>query len=311
MTKSYDAMWWISIALGVLAALHQLADPGEAGARGYGERRSPGRCVTRGTIEVASTRSSVYEQADRRRRGRRRRAGGRRRRLPALRQGGLSRARCRPHAGQDRRGRARPSRPPAAAPRPSRRTPRARRTSLPCSTAPWRPAAGAMRPIVVVFNAGNNQRIDFREVTAELFEDFWRVGCFARLPRRARGGAPARAARPRHGDLHRRLGQPARQAGLRAVRRRQGGPAHDLAEHGARVRRRRHPRRPRGHRRRHRRPPAAEPARPSCSRSAARTACSTPTPSPRPTGRSTASRARPGARRSICGPSRSHFERRA
>ena len=32
---------------------------------------------------------------------------------------------------------------------------------------------------VVVFNAGNNQRIDFREVTAELFEDFWRVGCFA------------------------------------------------------------------------------------------------------------------------------------
>ena len=32
---------------------------------------------------------------------------------------------------------------------------------------------------VVVFNAGNNQRIDFREVTAEQFEDFWRVGCFA------------------------------------------------------------------------------------------------------------------------------------
>jgi NAD(P)-dependent dehydrogenase (short-subunit alcohol dehydrogenase family) len=32
---------------------------------------------------------------------------------------------------------------------------------------------------VVVFNAGNNQKIDFREVTAELFEDFWRVGCFA------------------------------------------------------------------------------------------------------------------------------------
>jgi NAD(P)-dependent dehydrogenase (short-subunit alcohol dehydrogenase family) len=32
---------------------------------------------------------------------------------------------------------------------------------------------------LVVFNAGNNQRIDFRDVTAELFEDFWRVGCFA------------------------------------------------------------------------------------------------------------------------------------
>ena len=32
---------------------------------------------------------------------------------------------------------------------------------------------------LVVFNAGNNQRMDFREVTAQLFEDFWRVGCFA------------------------------------------------------------------------------------------------------------------------------------
>jgi NAD(P)-dependent dehydrogenase (short-subunit alcohol dehydrogenase family) len=32
---------------------------------------------------------------------------------------------------------------------------------------------------LVVFNAGNNRRMDFREVPAELFEDFWRVGCFA------------------------------------------------------------------------------------------------------------------------------------
>jgi NAD(P)-dependent dehydrogenase (short-subunit alcohol dehydrogenase family) len=31
---------------------------------------------------------------------------------------------------------------------------------------------------LVVFNAGNNQRIDFRALTAEQFEDFWRVGCF-------------------------------------------------------------------------------------------------------------------------------------
>lgn len=30
---------------------------------------------------------------------------------------------------------------------------------------------------LVVFNAGNNQRIDFREVTAAQFEQFWRVGC--------------------------------------------------------------------------------------------------------------------------------------
>jgi NAD(P)-dependent dehydrogenase (short-subunit alcohol dehydrogenase family) len=31
---------------------------------------------------------------------------------------------------------------------------------------------------LVIFNAGNNQRIDFRELTAAQFEDFWRVGCF-------------------------------------------------------------------------------------------------------------------------------------
>jgi NAD(P)-dependent dehydrogenase (short-subunit alcohol dehydrogenase family) len=31
---------------------------------------------------------------------------------------------------------------------------------------------------LVVFNAGNNRRIDFRELTAEQFEDFWRIGCF-------------------------------------------------------------------------------------------------------------------------------------
>jgi len=31
---------------------------------------------------------------------------------------------------------------------------------------------------LVVFNAGNNRRIDFRELSSQLFEDFWRVGCF-------------------------------------------------------------------------------------------------------------------------------------
>ncbi len=31
---------------------------------------------------------------------------------------------------------------------------------------------------LVVFNAGNNQHIDFRDLTAEQFEQFWRVGCF-------------------------------------------------------------------------------------------------------------------------------------
>src|SRR5262245_18507165 len=32
---------------------------------------------------------------------------------------------------------------------------------------------------LVVFNAGNNRMVGFREVSAALFEDFWRVGCFA------------------------------------------------------------------------------------------------------------------------------------
>jgi NAD(P)-dependent dehydrogenase (short-subunit alcohol dehydrogenase family) len=31
---------------------------------------------------------------------------------------------------------------------------------------------------LVAFNAGNNRRIDFRDLSAAQFEDFWRVGCF-------------------------------------------------------------------------------------------------------------------------------------
>lgn len=37
---------------------------------------------------------------------------------------------------------------------------------------------GHDRPDLVVFNAGNNRKIDFRDLTAEQFEEFWRVGCF-------------------------------------------------------------------------------------------------------------------------------------
>src|ERR1700731_4533969 len=32
---------------------------------------------------------------------------------------------------------------------------------------------------LIVSNAGNNQHIDFRELTAQQFEDFWRVCCFS------------------------------------------------------------------------------------------------------------------------------------
>jgi NAD(P)-dependent dehydrogenase (short-subunit alcohol dehydrogenase family) len=40
------------------------------------------------------------------------------------------------------------------------------------------PGEGRDPADLVVFNAGNNQRIDFRETSAEQFEDFWRIGCF-------------------------------------------------------------------------------------------------------------------------------------
>jgi NAD(P)-dependent dehydrogenase (short-subunit alcohol dehydrogenase family) len=41
------------------------------------------------------------------------------------------------------------------------------------------PGQGRDPASVVVSNTGNNQHIPFREVSAQLFEDFWRVGCFA------------------------------------------------------------------------------------------------------------------------------------
>lgn len=41
------------------------------------------------------------------------------------------------------------------------------------------PGDGLAPVDIVVFNAGNNRRVDFREVEASLFEELWRVGCFA------------------------------------------------------------------------------------------------------------------------------------
>jgi NAD(P)-dependent dehydrogenase (short-subunit alcohol dehydrogenase family) len=41
------------------------------------------------------------------------------------------------------------------------------------------PGAGLAPADLVVFNAGDNQRIDFRALEAAAFEQFWRVGCFA------------------------------------------------------------------------------------------------------------------------------------
>lgn len=41
------------------------------------------------------------------------------------------------------------------------------------------PGPGRAPADVVVSNAGNNTIIDFTKLTAEQFEDFWRVGCFS------------------------------------------------------------------------------------------------------------------------------------
>ncbi len=40
------------------------------------------------------------------------------------------------------------------------------------------PGDGREPADVVIFNAGINRRIDFRELSAEQFEQFWRIGCF-------------------------------------------------------------------------------------------------------------------------------------
>ncbi|HKX07365.1 MAG TPA: SDR family NAD(P)-dependent oxidoreductase [Stellaceae bacterium] len=40
------------------------------------------------------------------------------------------------------------------------------------------PGAGVDPADLVVYNAGNNRRLDFRDLTAETFEEFWRIGCF-------------------------------------------------------------------------------------------------------------------------------------
>jgi NAD(P)-dependent dehydrogenase (short-subunit alcohol dehydrogenase family) len=41
------------------------------------------------------------------------------------------------------------------------------------------PGAGYDPADLVVFNAGNNRKLDFRDLSAAQFEEFWRVGCFA------------------------------------------------------------------------------------------------------------------------------------
>ena len=40
------------------------------------------------------------------------------------------------------------------------------------------PGAGLDALDLVAYNAGNNRKLDFRDLSAQMFEDFWRIGCF-------------------------------------------------------------------------------------------------------------------------------------
>ena len=187
----------------------------------------------------------------------------RRRRQSPLCERGLSRAGGRPHRGQDRQGRRVDPRGRRLGDAGRRRRHEGSRGDRACSTRRWPTTPRARRPIFCVFNMGNNAAVDIREMTAQHFEEFVARRLLRRLPVRPRSGAPPGAARPRHGDLHRRLGLAARPAALCRLQRHQGrlAPAGPVA--GARVRPAGHPYRPRHHRRRHRgRPPPLAHARP-------------------------------------------------
>jgi NAD(P)-dependent dehydrogenase (short-subunit alcohol dehydrogenase family) len=95
------------------------------------------------------------------------------------------------------------------------------------------PANSREAPELIVYNAGGNQKADFRELSAELFERFWRVGCFGGFLVGREAAPAARSTRTRNCHLHGRIREPSGQARLRAVRRRQGRPTHGRPEHGA------------------------------------------------------------------------------
>ena len=133
---------------------------------------------------------------------------------------------------------------------------------------------------LVVFNAGNNRKVDFRERDRRAIRGFLARRLLRRVPRRSRGRASARAAWPRNRDLHGCVGKPTRQARLRAICGGESRAADGVSEHGARVRAARHSRGACRDRRRHRRRPPLEPAAGSRHSSAGRTVCSASTRSP-------------------------------
>jgi len=102
-------------------------------------------------------------------------------------------------------------------------------------------AAEQLAPLAVaVHNAGGNRPAPFLQVTEASFEQHWREHALG-------GAAGAAAQRRRQPDLHRRLGQPARQGQFRPVRGGQGGGAGPGPELGPRIRTPGRPCWPRGH----------------------------------------------------------------
>ena len=69
---------------------------------------------------------------------------------------------------------------------------------------------------------GQQRRRRFSRDDGRALRGFLAGRLLRRLPVRPRGDAPAGAARPRHGDLHRRLGLAARPAAVRGLQRHQG-----------------------------------------------------------------------------------------
>ncbi len=115
-------------------------------------------------------------------------------------------------------------------------------------------AGAGFEPVdLVAYNAGNNRKLDFRELSAETVRGLLAHRLLRRIPGRTRSRPPPRPAGARYRAVHRRFGEYARQAGLCAFRRRQSRPADDRSKHGSRVRPAGHSRRARSHRRRHRR----------------------------------------------------------
>jgi hypothetical protein len=165
------------------------------------------------------------------------------------------------------------------------------------------PHNGRAAADVVIFNAGNNRRIDFKELSAEQFEEFWRIGCFGGflVGREGRGlgrgtiiftGASA-SLRGKPGFAHFAVAK----AGLRMIAQsmaREYGPlgihvAHVVIDGGS----------------------MAIGCSVGCRpwpRNVARTACLASMPSPTPIGISIVSSARHGRRRWICARSRNRSE---